>query len=104
MHHISLSGDMVMQGTFLTPTGVFLVSMTIMYLVTALLHPEEFGMVMLYNCKKKMYVVYNVCYIALIVYVTLFYVIFSSRDDCLRSDVFHLHPQWIPPADHLLTG
>ena len=48
MHHISLSGDMVLQGTFLTPTGVFLVSMTIMYLVTAILHPEEFGMVMFF--------------------------------------------------------
>ena len=63
MHHISLSGDMVMQGTFLTPTGVFLVSMTIMYLVTALLHPEEFGMVMLYNCKKK-----NVCCVHCMLY------------------------------------
>ncbi|XP_073319957.1 chitin synthase 1 [Pagrus major] len=41
----SIIGDMVMQGTFLTPTGVFLVSMTIMYLVTAILHPEEFGMI-----------------------------------------------------------
>uniref|UniRef100_UPI003AACB695 chitin synthase 1 n=1 Tax=Centroberyx gerrardi TaxID=166262 RepID=UPI003AACB695 len=41
----SIIGDMVIQGTFLTPTGVFLVSMTIMYLVTALLHPEEFGMI-----------------------------------------------------------
>ncbi|KAG7235996.1 hypothetical protein INR49_001394, partial [Caranx melampygus] len=40
----SIIGDMVIQGTFLTPTGVFLVSMTIMYLVTAILHPEEFGM------------------------------------------------------------
>ncbi|XP_059927802.1 chitin synthase 1 [Gadus macrocephalus] len=41
----SIIGDMVMQETFLTPTGVFLISMTIMYLVTALLHPEEFGMI-----------------------------------------------------------
>ncbi|XP_061522553.1 chitin synthase 1 isoform X2 [Phycodurus eques] len=41
----SIIGDMVVQGTFLTPTGVFLVSMTIMYLVTAILHPEEFGMI-----------------------------------------------------------
>ncbi|XP_061736231.1 chitin synthase 1 [Nerophis ophidion] len=41
----SIIGDMVVEGTFLTPTGVFLVSMTIMYLVTALLHPEEFGMI-----------------------------------------------------------
>lgn len=63
-HHISLSGDMVMQGTFLTPTGVFLVSMTIMYLVTALLHPEEFGMVMLYYCEQSFLMS---CYIVLIV-------------------------------------
>uniref|UniRef100_A0A665UUZ0 chitin synthase n=1 Tax=Echeneis naucrates TaxID=173247 RepID=A0A665UUZ0_ECHNA len=41
----SIIGDMVIQGTFLTPTGLFLVSMTIMYLVTAILHPEEFGMI-----------------------------------------------------------
>ncbi|KAF7656600.1 hypothetical protein LDENG_00038850 [Lucifuga dentata] len=41
----SIIGDMVIQGTFLTPTGIFLVSMTIMYMVTALLHPEEFGMI-----------------------------------------------------------
>ncbi|XP_054865005.1 chitin synthase 1 isoform X2 [Amphiprion ocellaris] len=40
----SIIGDMVVQGTFLTPTGVFLVSMAIMYLVTALLHPQEFTM------------------------------------------------------------
>ncbi|XP_075880098.1 chitin synthase 1 [Nelusetta ayraudi] len=41
----SIIGDMVVQGTFLTPTGVFLVSMVIMYMVTAILHPEEFGMI-----------------------------------------------------------
>ncbi|XP_037102964.1 chitin synthase 1 [Syngnathus acus] len=41
----SIIGDMVMEGTFLTPTGVFLVSMTIMYSVTAILHPEECGMI-----------------------------------------------------------
>ncbi|XP_049418459.1 chitin synthase 1 [Epinephelus fuscoguttatus] len=41
----SIIGDMVIQGTFLTPTGLFLVSMTIMYAVTAILHPEECGMI-----------------------------------------------------------
>ncbi|KAM4602913.1 chitin synthase 1 [Polymixia lowei] len=41
----SIIGDMVMQGTFITPTGIFLLSMTVMYLVTAVLHPEEFGMI-----------------------------------------------------------
>ncbi|XP_075325448.1 chitin synthase 1 [Odontesthes bonariensis] len=41
----SIIGDMVLQGTFLTPTGLFLISMTIMYLVTAILHPQEFGMI-----------------------------------------------------------
>uniref|UniRef100_A0A672ZJF4 chitin synthase n=1 Tax=Sphaeramia orbicularis TaxID=375764 RepID=A0A672ZJF4_9TELE len=41
----SIIGDMVMQETFLTPTGVFLISMAIMYMVTAILHPEEFGMI-----------------------------------------------------------
>uniref|UniRef100_A0A8D0D465 chitin synthase n=1 Tax=Sander lucioperca TaxID=283035 RepID=A0A8D0D465_SANLU len=43
----SIIGDMVIQGTFLTPTGLFLVSMAIMYAVTAILHPEEW--VLLYR-------------------------------------------------------
>ncbi|XP_028845144.1 chitin synthase 1 [Denticeps clupeoides] len=41
----SIIGDMVNEGTFITPTGLFLVSMTIMYLVTAILHPQEFTMI-----------------------------------------------------------
>ncbi|TDH17171.1 hypothetical protein EPR50_G00005670 [Perca flavescens] len=41
----SIIGDMVIQQTFLTPTGLFLVSMAIMYAVTAILHPEEWGMI-----------------------------------------------------------
>ncbi|XP_051920060.1 chitin synthase 1 [Hippocampus zosterae] len=41
----SIIGDIVIQGTILTPTGVFLVSMTIMYSVTAILHPEECAMI-----------------------------------------------------------
>ncbi|XP_058240942.1 chitin synthase 1 [Hemibagrus wyckioides] len=41
----SIIGDMVKEGTFITPTGIFLVSMSVMYLVTAILHPQEFGMI-----------------------------------------------------------
>ncbi|KAM9449653.1 chitin synthase 1 [Clarias gariepinus] len=41
----SIIGDMVTEGTFITPTGIFLVSMTVLYLVTAILHPQEFGMI-----------------------------------------------------------
>ncbi|KAL0177069.1 hypothetical protein M9458_025963, partial [Cirrhinus mrigala] len=32
---------MVKQGTFITPTGLFLVSGAILYMVTAILHPQE---------------------------------------------------------------
>lgn len=55
---------MVIQGTFLTPTGLFLVSMTIMYLVTAILHPEEFGMVILliFHCYVML------CYVIFILF------------------------------------
>ncbi|KAJ8013713.1 hypothetical protein DPEC_G00032640 [Dallia pectoralis] len=42
---IAIIGDMAIQGTFITPTGLFLVSMAAMYLVTALLHPQEFSMI-----------------------------------------------------------
>uniref|UniRef100_A0A8C7TNC5 chitin synthase n=1 Tax=Oncorhynchus mykiss TaxID=8022 RepID=A0A8C7TNC5_ONCMY len=41
----AIIGDMAMQGTFITPTGLFLVSMAAMYLVTAILHPQEFSMI-----------------------------------------------------------
>ncbi|CAN9506982.1 unnamed protein product [Ophioblennius macclurei] len=41
----SIIGDIVTQGTVFTPTGLFLISMAIMYTVAALLHPEEFGMI-----------------------------------------------------------
>uniref|UniRef100_A0A8C7U485 chitin synthase n=1 Tax=Oncorhynchus mykiss TaxID=8022 RepID=A0A8C7U485_ONCMY len=41
----AIIGDMAMQGTFITPTGLFLVSMAVMYLVTAILHPQEFSMI-----------------------------------------------------------
>lgn len=36
---------MVKEGTFITPTGIFLVSMAVLYMVTAILHPQEFGMI-----------------------------------------------------------
>ncbi|XP_072526167.1 chitin synthase 1 [Salminus brasiliensis] len=41
----SIIGDMIKEGTFITPTGIFLVSMTVLYLVTAILHPMEFSMI-----------------------------------------------------------
>ncbi|XP_023684820.2 chitin synthase 1 isoform X2 [Paramormyrops kingsleyae] len=41
----SIIGDMIIQETFITPTGIFLVSMSILYLVTAILHPQEFSMI-----------------------------------------------------------
>lgn len=42
---LSALGDMIIQETFITPTGIFLVSMSILYLVTAILHPQEFSMI-----------------------------------------------------------
>ncbi|XP_051945376.1 chitin synthase 1 [Xyrauchen texanus] len=41
----SIIGDMVIQGTFITPTGLFLVSGAILYMVTAILHPQEFTLI-----------------------------------------------------------
>ncbi|XP_065106046.1 chitin synthase 1 [Paramisgurnus dabryanus] len=37
----SIIGDMIKQQTFITPTGLFLLSGAIMYIVTAILHPQE---------------------------------------------------------------
>ncbi|MCJ8749131.1 hypothetical protein PDJAM_G00172830 [Pangasius djambal] len=36
---------MVLQQTFMTPSGLFFIGITIMYLVTALLHPHEFHLI-----------------------------------------------------------
>lgn len=39
------SGDIVVQGTFLTPSGLFFIGITMMYIATALLHPHEFHLI-----------------------------------------------------------
>ncbi|KAK9963906.1 hypothetical protein ABG768_005125 [Culter alburnus] len=42
----SIIGDMVIQQTFITPTGLFLVSGAILYMVTAILHPQETSLIL----------------------------------------------------------
>lgn len=42
--NISLLGDIVKQQTFMTPSGLFLISMTLLYLITAALHPQELSL------------------------------------------------------------
>ncbi|XP_077137783.1 chitin synthase chs-2-like [Ranitomeya variabilis] len=39
---LSIIADIIKQQTFMTPTGLFLISMGIIYVITALLHPQEF--------------------------------------------------------------
>ncbi|KAM4770977.1 chitin synthase chs-2-like [Rhinophrynus dorsalis] len=41
---LCIIADMTAQKTFMTPTGIFLVSMSIIFIVTALLHPQEFSL------------------------------------------------------------
>ncbi|MGH0128416.1 UNVERIFIED_CONTAM: hypothetical protein FKN15_058310 [Acipenser sinensis] len=41
---LSIIGQMVKEKTFITPSGLFLVSATILYVTTAILHPQEFGL------------------------------------------------------------
>uniref|UniRef100_A0A3B4BLQ8 chitin synthase n=1 Tax=Pygocentrus nattereri TaxID=42514 RepID=A0A3B4BLQ8_PYGNA len=41
----AIIGDMIKEETFITPTGIFLISMTVLYLITALLHPMECGLI-----------------------------------------------------------
>ncbi|XP_073679928.1 uncharacterized protein [Garra rufa] len=42
---LSIIGDLVKQKTFLTPSGLFLIGMVSLYLITAALHPQEFSLV-----------------------------------------------------------
>ncbi|XP_062375071.1 chitin synthase chs-2-like [Sardina pilchardus] len=41
----SIIGDMVVEGTFMTPSGLFFIGITTMYIVTAMLHPHEFQLI-----------------------------------------------------------
>lgn len=41
----TLIGDLVKQKTFLTPSGLFLIGMVVLYIITAALHPQEFSLV-----------------------------------------------------------
>uniref|UniRef100_A0A8C0YIW3 chitin synthase n=2 Tax=Cyprinus carpio TaxID=7962 RepID=A0A8C0YIW3_CYPCA len=42
---LSIIGDLVKQKTFLTPSGLFLIGMVVLYIITAALHPQEFSLV-----------------------------------------------------------
>lgn len=42
---LSIIGDIVKNQTFMTPSGLFLISMTLLYFITAALHPQEFSLV-----------------------------------------------------------
>ncbi|KAK3570402.1 hypothetical protein QTP86_019282, partial [Hemibagrus guttatus] len=42
---LSIIGDIVKSQTFMTPSGLFLISMTLLYIITAALHPQEFSLV-----------------------------------------------------------
>uniref|UniRef100_UPI00398F8D4F chitin synthase chs-2-like n=1 Tax=Pristiophorus japonicus TaxID=55135 RepID=UPI00398F8D4F len=42
---MSIIGDMVRENTFITPTGLFFISMMILFSSTAMLHPQEFHLV-----------------------------------------------------------
>ncbi|XP_036439405.1 chitin synthase chs-2-like [Colossoma macropomum] len=42
---LSIIGDMVNQDTFVTPSGLFFIGITAMYVFTALLHPHEFHLI-----------------------------------------------------------
>ncbi|XP_063051997.1 chitin synthase chs-2 [Engraulis encrasicolus] len=41
----AIIGQMVEEGTFVTPAGIFFISMVVMYVMTAALHPKEFSLV-----------------------------------------------------------
>ncbi|XP_078086600.1 uncharacterized protein LOC144504729 [Mustelus asterias] len=42
---MSIIGEMVKENTFITPTGLFFISMMILFVSTAMLHPQEFPLV-----------------------------------------------------------
>ncbi|CAM4581301.1 unnamed protein product [Leuciscus chuanchicus] len=42
---LCIIGDLVRQKTFLTPSGLFLIGMVVLYIITAALHPQEFSLV-----------------------------------------------------------
>ncbi|XP_065139450.1 chitin synthase chs-2-like [Paramisgurnus dabryanus] len=42
---LSIIGDLVIQNTFMTPSGLILIGMVLLYLTTAALHPQEFSLI-----------------------------------------------------------
>ncbi|XP_076851643.1 uncharacterized protein LOC143502807 [Brachyhypopomus gauderio] len=62
---LSIIGDMVKQQTFMTPSGLFFISMVLLYATTAVLHPQELFLV-IYG------VIYFLCipssYLLLVIY------------------------------------
>ncbi|XP_066541790.1 chitin synthase chs-2-like [Hoplias malabaricus] len=42
---LAIIGDIVKEQTFMTPSGLFAISMTLLFLITAALHPQEFPLI-----------------------------------------------------------
>ncbi|KAK1785202.1 hypothetical protein P4O66_018214, partial [Electrophorus voltai] len=42
---LSIIGDIVKQQTFMTPSGLFIIGMTLLYITTAAFHPQEFSLI-----------------------------------------------------------
>ncbi|XP_056622004.1 chitin synthase chs-2-like [Triplophysa dalaica] len=42
---LSIIGDLIRNNTFITPSGLFLIGMVLLYLITAALHPQEFSLI-----------------------------------------------------------
>ncbi|XP_057203671.1 chitin synthase chs-1-like [Triplophysa rosa] len=42
---LSIIGDLIRNNTFMTPSGLFLIGMVVLYFITAALHPQEFSLV-----------------------------------------------------------
>ncbi|XP_063775429.1 chitin synthase chs-2-like [Pseudophryne corroboree] len=82
---LCIIADMVKQQTFVTPTGLFLISMIFIYLITALLHPNEFFL-LVYG------LVYSICvpsgYLLLTIYslVNMHIVSWGTRETVVPKD------------------
>ncbi|XP_069792242.1 chitin synthase chs-2-like [Narcine bancroftii] len=91
---MSIIGEMIKEQSFITPTGLFFISMAILFLSTALLHPQEFHLV-LYG------LLYIICipsgYLLLPIYsmVNMNNVSWGTREDATAKKSIKKKPQQV---------
>ncbi|XP_068103355.1 chitin synthase chs-2-like [Hyperolius riggenbachi] len=82
----SIIGDIVKQQTFMTPSGLFLIAMGVLYITVALLHPREFFL-LIYGLVYIIFVPSGYLLLTIYSLVNLHDVSWGTRESAVPTDI-----------------